>query len=88
MFNPLTKTWNVTYEYSTNIELDIEIQAIINTYKFKGDLINPPEYPYVEQLIIKLGDIDITNEICDHTKVRLEDDVLQNYLTSTEKLEY
>ena len=88
MFNSFTRTWDVTYEYSTNIEIDIEIQAIINTYKFKGDLINPPEDPYVEQLAIKLGEIDITNEICDHTKARLEDDVLQNYLTSTEELEY
>lgn len=88
MFNSLTRTWDVTYEYSTNIEIDIEIQAIINTYKFKGDLINPPEDPYVEQLAIKLGEIDITNEICDHTKARLEDDILQDYLTSTEELEY
>jgi len=75
---------DVTHTHEASLELDILVQAVINTHKFAGDHENPPEDPYIDHIIIKLGDIDITEEICDHTKARLEDDTLQSYYATLE----
>jgi len=71
---------DTTHTIESSLDLDVTIHAIINPVLFAGDLINPPEYPHVESITIKLGELDITEEIGDHQKARFEDDILADFL--------
>ena len=74
---------STTHTIESSLDIDVSIHAIISPAYFAGDLENQPEYPHVESITIKLGELDITAEIGDHQKARFEDDILADFLERT-----
>ena len=73
---------STTHAIESSLDIDVSIHAIIAP-GVSGDLENPPEYPLIKSLTIKLGELDITAEIGDHQKARFEDDILADFLERT-----